>query len=158
VIRYALVCSAGHEFESWFANSAAFEKQAKKGLIGCPHCGNVKIEKALMSPRLARADKGGVAAQPVETLAAPAASAAAPVALMSPQEMEFRSKLKELRDHIVANAEHVGKGFVEEARKMHYGEIERRSIYGEASVEDAVALHEEGIEVQPLPVLPDERN
>src|SRR5439155_21833527 len=81
-----------------------------------------------------------------------------PVAMISPQEREFRKKLKELRDHLTANADNVGKKFPEQARKMHYGEIEHRSIYGEASPQDAKELHEEGIEFHPLPVLPDERN
>ena len=82
----------------------------------------------------------------------------APVAMISPQEREFRQKLKELRDHLTQNADHVGAKFPEEARKMHYGEIEHRSIYGEASPEEAKELHEEGIEFHPLPVLPEERN
>ena len=81
-----------------------------------------------------------------------------PVAMMSPQEREFRAKLKELREHLTKNADNVGQKFPEEARKMHYGEIEHRSIYGEASPEEAKELHEEGIEFHPLPVLPDERN
>jgi hypothetical protein len=91
---------------------------------------------------------------------APAAvpAAPAPVAMMSPQEREFRAKLKELREHIVKNADNVGQKFPEEARKMHYGEAEHRSIYGEASPEQAKELHEEGIEFHALPVLPDERN
>ncbi len=77
--------------------------------------------------------------------------------MMSPQEKEFRTKLKELRDHLVSNADNVGKKFPEEARKMHYGETEHRSIYGEASPEEAEELHDEGIEFHPLPILPDER-
>ena len=83
---------------------------------------------------------------------------AAPVAMISPQEQEFRSKLKELRDHLTKNADNVGGKFPEEARKMHYGEIEHRSIYGVASPEEAKELSEEGVEFHPLPVLPDERN
>ena len=78
--------------------------------------------------------------------------------MVSPQEREFRAKLKELRDHLTKNADNVGQKFPEEARKMHYGEIEHRSIYGEASPEEAKELHEEGIEFHPLPVLPEERN
>ena len=78
--------------------------------------------------------------------------------MVSPQEREFRAKLKELRDHLVKNSDNVGKKFPEVARKMHYGEAEHRSIYGEASPKDAKELHEEGIEFHPLPVLPDERN
>ena len=78
--------------------------------------------------------------------------------MMSPQEQEFRHKLKELREHLTKNADYVGQKFPEEARKMHYGEVDHRSIYGEASLQDAKDLHEEGIDVHPLPALPDERN
>ena len=78
--------------------------------------------------------------------------------MLSQQEHELRAKLKEVRDHLVKNADYVGQKFSEEARRMHYGEIEHRSIYGEASPDDAKALHEEGIEFHPLPHLPDERN
>jgi hypothetical protein len=82
----------------------------------------------------------------------------APVAMLSDKERELRTKLKELRDHVVKNADYVGGKFPEEARKMHYGEIEHRSIYGEASAADAAELIEEGIELHPLPVLPEERS
>ena len=78
--------------------------------------------------------------------------------MLSPQEQELRTKLKELREHITKNADYVGQKFPEEARKMHYGETEHRSIYGEASLEVAKELHEEGIELHPLPVLPDDTN
>ena len=91
-------------------------------------------------------------------MAAEASAPPAPVAMMSPEEREFRTKLKELREHLTKNAENVGGKFPEEARKMHYGEIEHRSIYGEASPEEAKDLHDEGIEFHPLPILPDERN
>ena len=160
MIRYTLVCDRRHEFESWFQDSAAYDKQAKRGLVSCPQCGSAKVEKAIMAPRLARKDKSTPIVAPVEQAApAPAAAATpAPVAMISPQEKEFRAKLKELRDHLTANADNVGKKFPEEARKMHYGEIEHRSIYGEATPQDAKELHEEGIEFHPLPVLPEERN
>ena len=155
MIRYNLICDKRHEFESWFQSSAAYDKQAKRGLVACPACGSAKVEKAIMAPRLARKDKSTAIAAPAED--APAATPS-PVAMLSPQEQELRKKLKELRDHLTANADNVGKKFPEEARKMHYGEIEHRSIYGEATAQDAKALHEEGIEFHPLPVLPDERN
>jgi hypothetical protein len=160
VIRYNLICEQRHEFESWFANSAAYDKQTKRGLVSCPLCGSSKVEKAIMAPRLARTGKGGPIVAPVEAPApAPTpAEAPTPVAMISPQEREFRKKLKELRDHLTSNAENVGKKFPEVARKMHYGEVEHRSIYGEASPQDAKELHEEGIEFHPLPVLPEERN
>jgi len=160
MIRYNLVCARGHEFESWFANSAAYDKQAKRGLVACPLCGSTKVEKAIMAPRLARAERPiDVPEAPAAPAPAPAAPGApAPVAMISPQERELRSKLRELRDHLTKNAENVGRKFPETARKMHYGEIEHRSIYGEASPQEAKELHEEGIEFHPLPVLPDERN
>jgi hypothetical protein len=162
MIRYALVCEKGHAFESWFADSSAFDKQAKRALVTCPHCGSAKVEKAIMAPRLSTAKKRKAAAEaPAAEAPAPAAAetqAPGPVAMVSPQEREFHAKLKELRDHLVKNADHVGPKFPEEARKMHYGETEHRSIYGEASPEEAKALVEEGIEVHPLPVLPEERN
>ena len=159
MILYSLVCHKGHDFESWFANSAAYDKQVRRGLVACPLCGSAKVEKAIMAPRLARKDKSNAIIAPAEESMTPARSEVpTPVAMISPQEREFRAKLKELRDHLTANADNVGKKFPEEARKMHYGEIEHRSIYGEASPRDAKELHEEGIEFHPLPVLPDERN
>jgi hypothetical protein len=172
MIRYTLVCAKGHEFESWFAGSAAYDRQAKRGLVECPICGSAKVGKALMTPRLARSGKSSPAAPATPETAAPetaapetaapeaavASGAAAPVAVISPQERELRTKLKELRDHLVKNADNVGQRFPEEARKMHYGEKEHRSIYGIASPDDARALHEEGIAFAPLPVLPEEHN
>lgn len=166
MIRYSLVCDKGHEFESWFADSAAYDKQAKRKLVSCPVCGSAKVEKAIMAPRLSSGKKErAVTTMPVEAPApeapateTPAAETSAPVAMMSSQERELRSKLKELRDHLTKNADNVGTKFPEEARKMHYGETEHRSIYGVASPEDAKDLAEEGIEFHPLPILPDERN
>jgi hypothetical protein len=177
MIRYALVCDQHHDFESWFANSAAYDKQARQGLVTCPACGSAKIEKALMTPRLSRSHSASrqesghgshhesqdvpQQEKPQQQPAAAAADAAptpAPVAMMTPQEHELRRKLRELRDHLVKNAEDVGSRFPEEARKMHYGEIEHRSIYGVASAQDAEALDEEGITFSALPVLPDDRN
>ncbi len=166
MIRYALVCEREHSFESWFQNSAAYDKQVKRGLVTCPVCNSAKVSKALMAPRLSGVKKRARAAppempatdMPATDTPAVAPATSAPVAMMSPQEREFRAKLKELREHIVKNADNVGQKFPEEARKMHYGEAEHRSIYGEASPEQAKELHEEGIEFHALPVLPDERN
>jgi len=167
MILYTLVCDNKHKFESWFASSAGYDKQAARGLVSCPVCNSTKVEKAIMAPSLGRSRKrsAGAAieanAEAIAPEAAPTEAAPevkAPVAMMSPQEREFRAKLKELRTHLTKNADYVGGNFPEEARKMHYGEIEHRSIYGEASPDDAKALHEEGIEFHPLPVLPDERN
>jgi hypothetical protein len=158
MIKYALACDKGHQFESWFADSVAFDKQAKRKLVTCPMCDSAKVEKAIMAPRLAATKKRKTQSPAPAPADAPTPAAAAPVAMMSPQEHEFRAKLKELRDHLTKNADNVGKKFPDEARKMHYGEIEHRSIYGEATPEDAKELAEEGIELHPLPILPDERN
>jgi hypothetical protein len=151
VIRYALCCETGHTFESWFNNSAAFDRQAARGLVACPLCGSAKVEKAIMAPALSGGRETDAPAPVAET-------EKTPVAIVSKEEVEIRKKLKELREHIVKNADYVGEKFPEEARRMHYGEIEHRSIYGEASPESARSLADEGIEFHPLPRLPDERN
>jgi hypothetical protein len=171
MIRYALACDQGHSFESWFQNSLAYDKQAKRALVTCPVCGSAKVDKTMMAPSLASGS-----AQPEPAVPRPAVPATTPpnpappslqpapipsknpVAMMSPPERELRQKLKELRDHITKNANYVGPRFPEEARKIHYGETEHRSIYGEASAEEAKELHEEGIEFHPLPILPDDKN
>ena len=159
MIRYALHCDQGHSFESWFQDSTAYDKQAKRGLVTCPLCNSAKVEKSIMAPRLsAAAKKRGKLSAPAEAPTPDNSPDKAPVAMISPREQEFRAKLRELRDHLTKNADHVGAKFPEEARKMHYGEIEHRSIYGEASPEQAKELAEEGIEFHPLPILPDDRN
>jgi hypothetical protein len=156
MIRYSLRCERGHAFESWFQSSSAYDSQVKRKLVTCPACGSAKVEKAIMAPQIV-SRKGRNSAAP-----APAPStdvtASGSTPLMMAQERELRVKLKELRDHIVKNADNVGERFPNEARKMHYGDIEHRPIYGEASPDEARALIDEGVEVSPLPVLPDDRN
>jgi hypothetical protein len=167
MIRYSLRCERDHAFESWFQDSGAYDSQVRRKLVSCPVCGSVSIEKAIMAPRIV--GKKGPAHQeniPVPASApTPAAPAEAPsmppqgsTPLIMAQERELRAKLKELRDHIVKNADNVGERFPSEARKMHYGDIEHRPIYGEASPEEARSLIDEGVEVSPLPVLPEDRN
>src|SRR6202023_1808024 len=129
-------------------------------LVNCPACGSAKVERAIMAPQI-MSRKGRESAPPAPApTPAPTADAAvtASTPLMMAQERELRAKLKELRDHIVKNADNVGERFPNEARKMHYGDIEHRPIYGEASPDEARSLIEEGVEVSPLPVLPDDRN
>jgi hypothetical protein len=156
MIRYALRCEGDHNFESWFQDSAAFDTQVKRRLVSCPVCNSVKIEKAIMAPRIA--GKKGRETAPPPPAPASAATETAPTPLLMAQERELRAKIKELRDHIIKNADNVGESFPNEARKMHYGEIEHRPIYGDASPDEARALIDEGVEVSPLPVLPDDRN
>jgi hypothetical protein len=154
MIRYNLRCEKGHAFESWFQSSAAYEAQEKRKLVSCPSCGSVKVERAIMAPQI-MSRKGREPAAPAPAAAATGSEA---TPLLMAQERELRAKLKELRDHIVKNADNVGERFPSEARKMHYGDIEHRPIYGEASPEEARSLIDEGVEVSPLPVLPDDRN
>ena len=163
MIHYNLRCDKGHGFESWFQSSAAYESQEKRKLVNCPVCGSAKVERAIMAPQIV-SKKGRDSKREIQSndLPAPAqpAETAAPgsTPLLMAQERELRAKLRELRDHIVKNADNVGERFANEARKMHYGDIEHRPIYGEASPEEAKALIDEGVEVSPLPVLPDDRN
>jgi hypothetical protein len=158
MIRYSLRCERGHAFESWFQSSSAYETQEKRKLVNCPVCGSAKVERAIMAPQIV-SKKGRDSAVSAPAAAAPAdVTAPTSTPLLMAQERELRAKLRELRDHIVKNADNVGERFPNEARKMHYGDIEHRPIYGEASPDEARSLIEEGVEVSPLPVLPDDRN
>lgn len=157
MIRYTLRCQRNHTFESWFQSSSAYESQLKRKLVSCPTCGSEKVEKAIMAPQIV-SKKGRSRAETAPEQAPVDAPATAPTPLMMAQERELRAKLKELRDHVIKNADNVGERFPTEARKMHYGDIEHRPIYGEASPDEARALIDEGVEVSPLPVLPEDRN
>ena len=131
MIVYNLRCKAGHEFEGWFKDSAAFDAQSASAKLVCPTCNSRKIEKAIMAPAVAGTKK----AEPT-----------------APEEMrKMRQFMTGLRKYVQDNAEYVGPRFAEEARKIHYGETEERQIYGESTVKEAVELVEEGIDVAPLP-------
>ncbi|MEI8144485.1 MAG: DUF1178 family protein [Alphaproteobacteria bacterium] len=153
MIKFALACSKEHQFESWFPSSSSFDDQAARNLITCPFCGSAKVTKALMAPQVARRDRHSV-----DHPAAPAADEPAPVAVISSEERELRQKIKELRDHIIAHSDNVGSSFANEARRMHDGEAEVRTIHGTATPDEAKALIDDGIEFHPLPILPDDRN
>ncbi|MFG1364793.1 DUF1178 family protein [Xanthobacter versatilis] len=165
MIRYTLNCASGHQFESWFPSSASFDAQQARGLVSCPTCGSPEVQKAVMAPSVARTDR---APAPVAEDAPPAAGALAaspapapadvPVPVLSQPDGELRALIRELREHIVKTSDYVGDEFADLARKMHDGEIEHRSIYGEATVEEVKALREDDVEVLPLPVLPEDRN
>jgi hypothetical protein len=161
MIRYALRCDRDHAFESWFQSSSAYDSQIKRKLVTCPICNSTKVDKAIMAPRIVGKKGRGRASPPPEPVAAsatPEAAQSGSTSLLMAQERELRTKLKELRDHIVKNADNVGERFANEARAMHYGDKEHRPIYGEASPDEAKALIDEGIDVSPLPVLPEDRN
>jgi hypothetical protein len=133
VIVYSLTCAKEHSFEGWFASSSAFDEQQAGGKLICPICNTHKVSKAIMAPALS----GAVGKQK----SAPA-----------PEELrKMRQFMTGLRKHIEENAENVGPKFPEEARKIHYGEVEERPIYGEATIAEAKELIEEGVDVAPLP-------
>jgi hypothetical protein len=162
MIHYNLRCKTGHAFESWFQSSSAYESQEKRKLVNCPVCGSADVERAIMAPQIvSKKGREFAPSEPVPAPALPATEVSPPAPstpLLMAQERELRAKLKELRDHIVKTADNVGERFPNEARKMHYGDIEHRPIYGEASPDETRALLDEGVEVMPLPTLPDDRN
>jgi hypothetical protein len=131
VIVYSLSCSKGHEFDGWFRDSTAFDEQSKEGKLVCPTCGTRKVAKAMMAPAVAGSKKK---TEPT-----------------SNDLRQMRQFMTGLRKHIEQNADYVGPDFPEEARKIHYGDIEHRQIYGEATLEEAKELIEEGVDVAPLP-------
>jgi hypothetical protein len=159
MILYRLRCRKGHEFESWFKDSKAYERQEKRSLIGCPECGDSKVERAVMAPRIGTGAKKAPVAAPAETASVPAAPAPSPqqqqmAALAKHMPKELREALLKVRAEVEKNCEHVGPAFAEEARKIHYGESDKRGIYGETSDDEAEALAEEGIEFGRLPWIP----
>jgi hypothetical protein len=159
MIRYALACDQAHEFESWFPSSEAYDAQRARGLVACPVCGSSEVGKRIMAPSVSRKETRAAAPaeQPTQTQA-PDPAPPQPVAILSQREQALRAMVKAFREHVTRHSDYVGSGFAEEARKMHYGETEHRSIYGEADPMEAKALFEEGIEFHPLPIVPDERN
>jgi hypothetical protein len=154
MIKYSLRCERAHGFESWFSDSAGYEKQRKRGLIDCPVCGSTTIDKQIMAPNV-RLGSDIEARPPGGASAAPAAPS---FVMASEKARQLRAMIRELHAHVAANTEDVGARFAEEARKIHHGEADDRAIRGRASIDEAIELHEEGIGVLPLPPLPDERN
>jgi hypothetical protein len=161
MIVFTLKCPTGHEFETWFRDGAAYERQAKRGLVTCPDCGSTEVEKAPMAPRLGRSSKSdpepAVRPEPSPAEAAPEAPASPPATATPdrpPTPAEFRRALQVLRRHVEANCENVGKGFADEARRIHKGEAKARGIYGDASPSEAKKLVDDGIEIAAIPWVP----
>lgn len=142
-MKFTLVCHENHEFEAWFRSNDDYETQAKRGFVECPHCGSVQVQKALMAPSVTTGRTNDERKQAVMMAAANAAQA------------EYISKLRELTKHVKDNATDVGEKFPDEARQMHYGEKDPEPIYGTASKEEVEDLVDEGVELLPLPDLPD---
>lgn len=147
MIRYDLVCDKGHEFDGWFSDSASYDKQAKHGLVSCTYCGITKIQKQIMSPSI-----------PSKSNNKPETAVRVTAGLVDPRAAAMMQMMRDYRKHVETNAENVGNNFAEEARKIHYKETEERGIYGHTSSEEAAALVEEGIEIHPIPILPEDGN
>ena len=146
MIHYDLVCRDGHLFDGWFSSSGAYDEQRRNSAILCPNCGTPEIEKQLMAPSIPRRSSSKANTQQVFAGSG------------DPRMKMLVEKYRELRKHVEANADYVGDRFAEEARRIHYKETEERGIYGETSPDEARSLMEEGIEVQPLPLLPEDMN
>ncbi|MGV0879741.1 DUF1178 family protein [Martelella sp. FLE1502] len=142
MIHYSLRCDNGHDFDGWFAGSADFDKQVESGFLTCPVCNSAKVSKSLMAPQVTTARK----------------QESRKAALVDKAQREAMEKLRKAVAEIRANAEDVGERFPDEARKIHYGESEERGIIGEANADEVRDLLEEGIEIMPLPLLPDDKN
>lgn len=157
MIHYKLRCDAGHEFESWFQDSAGFEKLAQAGLVECAVCGSTQVSKALMAPAVVSSRKKAKAPKveaPPPAAAVPAPPEGAQRVAAGPMPPQMIAMLQRLRAEVEKSCDYVGKDFAEEARKIHTGEAEARGIYGEATDAEAEALAEDGIEVARLPWVP----
>ena len=154
MIHYNLRCDEGHEFDSWFNSSAGFEKQAKRGLLECPHCGSTKVDRALMTPNVPR--KGRITADkpPPAPATPPVPSAQAVDKMAEHLPDQVRAMLQKLRAEVEKNCDYVGPEFAEEARRIAKGETDPRGIYGETTPEEAEALAEEGIDIAHIPWVP----
>lgn len=131
MISFNLCCDQGHEFEGWFSNSDAFEKQRKKKLVECPICSSRIVEKGLSAPNITTGESRDMA--------------------KTEQVQQMKKMFAVMRDQVRENCDYVGDNFAEEARKIHYGETEERGIYGSTSSQEAVDLIDEGVEINPIP-------
>ncbi|MDB3953087.1 DUF1178 family protein [Alphaproteobacteria bacterium] len=133
MILFNLRCSKDHQFEAWFKDGATFEKQSKAGEVSCPVCGDGNIVKAPMAPRIASARNSATGEGEQEKYA------------------KLRQMMVKVREEVEQNCDYVGREFAEEARKIHYDEVESRNIYGETTDDDARALEEEGVAFTSIP-------
>ncbi|MEL7343906.1 MAG: DUF1178 family protein [Pseudomonadota bacterium] len=133
MIRFNLRCADGHGFESWFGSGEDYQTLCDRGLVTCPECGSAEVEKALMAPKVSPARKAVAVAK------------------------SKADEIAKIKAHVEANSDYVGSNFVSEARAMHEGVSEERSIYGEAKLEDAAKLIKDGVPVAPLPFIPKQK-
>lgn len=142
MISFNLTCDNDHDFDGWFSSTQDFEGQKKRSLVSCPVCGSAAVTKSLMAPTV-------TTGRQKEKMA---------VATVDANRQAIAAELKSLRDKMTVGAEDVGRRFPEEARKIHYGESEERGIYGEANRDEVEGLLEEGVDVIPLPAVPEDAN
>ena len=158
MIRYQLRCTEGHAFEGWFRSSKSYDAQSRRKQVTCPVCGTAEVEKAIMSPRIAR----GRSRKPTpsrEVAAAPQPDTASrPQQVLNGEQRKLLSEMRKLRDEMLAKSDYVGPRFAEEARRIHNEETPARGIHGEATPDEVAELKEEGVEIYPVPVLPDDHN
>ena len=141
MIHYSLVCDRSHKFDGWFASAAAYDGQKSRGLVTCPICLSTTVDKALMAPAISRAGSEKVS-----------------LSIGHPQHAQLREAMLALRNKVTSEADYVGDKFAEEARKIHFKEVDARGIYGEATKEEMAALVEDGVDFMPLPSVKEEHN
>lgn len=141
MIHYSLVCEIDHKFDAWFRNAEAYDAQVKRGIVTCPICNSKTVTKGLMAPAVSRANSDKVA-----------------LSIGHPQQKQLRDAMRALRTKVTSEADYVGDRFADEARKIHFKEVDQRGIYGEATREEVASLVEDGVDFMPLPNLPEEHN
>lgn len=141
MIQYALVCENAHKFDAWFRNAEAYDDQHKRGIVTCPICMSAAVDKALMAPAVARSSSEKVA-----------------LSIGHPQQAQLREAMLALRNKVTSEADYVGDKFAEEARKIHFKDVEARGIYGEATQDEVASLIEDGVDFMPLPNIPEDHN
>ncbi len=141
MIHYSLVCDKSHKFDGWFASAAAYDNQKSRGLVTCPICMTAAVDKALMAPSVSRAGSEKVS-----------------LSIGHPEHQKLQEAMLALRNKVTSEADYVGDKFAEEARKIHFKEVDARGIYGEATREEVAALVEDGVDFMPLPAVKQEHN
>lgn len=141
MISYSLVCDNSHKFDAWFRSAEAYDEQHDRGIVTCPLCNSVKVEKALMAPAVSRMNSDKVS-----------------LSTGHPMQAEIREMMRTMRRKVTSEADYVGDKFAEEARKIHFKEAEQRGIYGEATRDEVAELIDDGVDFLPLPHIPEEAN
>ena len=165
MIRYRLRCGADHEFEAWFGSSTAYETEETAGRLSCPICQRTDIERALMAPQVrtrrtprSRDNEAETSQAAVATTSSVAGSMPVQAGNASPELRKLLNEMRTLRDKILSQSEYVGPNLATEARNIHFNDAPERPIHGEATPEEVRGLEDDGIQVLPIPSLPDDLN